>query len=213
MPQHSCWGPISQVVCSSSCNDQRILMAYQVCQEGFYKSLAVRIDSMSKEVCACVSFALSFASPLEYPRGVTVFLLELLGLVTEINRNKDHWKFVLSACTDAPMWEHREALYLVRLWRETVAASRTSSHHLVCSKRAQEAMFSIYWLVLRRYQWDTWRHNAKMSTAPFVRTVSVCRGCKSLTVHTRLDEISPFLFTAAQWKGNWQQMSLPWSLF
>lgn len=108
MPEHSCWGPVNQIVCSSRYSDQRILTAYQFCQEGFYKSLAVSIDSMSKEVCACVSFTFLFASPLEYPRGVIVFLLELLGLATEMNRNKDqkchsNWKFVLSACTDTCM--------------------------------------------------------------------------------------------------------------
>lgn len=37
---------------------------------------------------------------------------------------------------------------------------------------------------------------------PFLRTVLVWRGYQSSAIHTRMDEISPFLFTAAQWKGN-----------
>lgn len=63
--------------------NQRILVAYQFCQERFCKSLALSSESMSKEVSACVSFTVLFASPLEYPRGVTMFLLELLGLATD----------------------------------------------------------------------------------------------------------------------------------
>lgn len=58
------------------------------------------------------------------------------------------------------MWEHREALYLVSLWREIIAAIGTSSHHLISPKRVQEAVLSFSWLAIRRYQWDTWRRNA-----------------------------------------------------
>lgn len=105
--------------------DIMILIAGSACQDlfakkGFDKTLAVSIGSTSKEVRACMSFRLLFSSLGVYLRGLILFSLELESLTTEINRNKDQkchllWENVVSACTDAPVWELREALQLVTL--------------------------------------------------------------------------------------------------
>lgn len=106
-------------------------MSGDICQEGFDKTLAVSIGSMSKEVRACTCFTLLFSSLGVYLRGLILFSLESVSLTAEINRNKDQkchllWKKVVSACADAPLWELGESLQLASLWRQIIAAGDIS---------------------------------------------------------------------------------------
>lgn len=109
--------PIPCVVCASSYNDPNgsFGMSGLTCQEGFDKTLAVSIGSMSKEIRACMSFTLLFSLLGVYLRGLILFSVELVSLTTEINRNKSQKchllkKNVVFACTNALVWELREAL-------------------------------------------------------------------------------------------------------
>lgn len=100
-------------------------------QEGFDKTLAVSIGSASEEVRACMSFTHLFSSLGVDLRGLILVSLELVSLTTEVNINKDQkchllWESIVSVCTEAPAWGLREALPLVSLWGEIIAAGGIS---------------------------------------------------------------------------------------
>lgn len=185
-------------------------MSGVICQEGFDKTLAVSIGTMSKEVRACMSFTLLFSSLGVYLRGLILFSLESVSLTAEKNRNKDQkchllWKqrsICVHRCTcmgtqgSSPVSESLEGDYCCRWYFLLLNMFQKNTRGNL-----------VYLLRLTRHRWANGRHNTQVSTAPFCWPCR-CDGGGKPQLALRLAETLertrslPDSITAALGKGN-----------